>query len=212
MHEVEVLRLPLAFGRSHGNITLSENGAVATKSVDDGEGYRTAASKVRMWSRHFAQFTVVSGDDMMFGVVRPGWDVEGGVNALDVDGHCFYGTHNGRRDPGYTDWEGMQGAEQGDRIGMLLDLDQGSMSICKNGERLGVMQAEGLTGPLCWAVSIIQVDNSARVESAAVPASPTQEDLAAAAAWQRRSRLYLPQTATDAECAAAEAAPQQDDY
>jgi len=158
MHEVEVLRLPLAFGRSHGNITLSENGAVATMSVDDWMTRAAASTAVMRSGRHFAQFTVVSGDDMMFGVVRPGWDVEGGVNALDVDGHCFYGTHNGRRDPGYTDWEGMQGAEQGDRIGMLLDLDQGSMSICKNGERLGVMQAEGLTGPLCWAVSIIQVD------------------------------------------------------
>ena len=30
MHEVGVLRLPLAFGRAHASITLSENGAVAT--------------------------------------------------------------------------------------------------------------------------------------------------------------------------------------
>ena len=46
----------------------------------------------------------------------------------------------------------MQSArKQGDRIGMLLDLDQGSMTVWKNGEQLGVMQAEGLSGPLCWA-------------------------------------------------------------
>ena len=44
--------------------------------------------------------------------------------------------------------------EQGDRIGMLLDLDQGSMTVWKNGEQLGVIQAEGLSGPLCWAVSL----------------------------------------------------------
>ncbi len=66
-----------------------------------------------------------------------------------MDGHCFYNTNGGRRYPycmpGGRDWEGMQGAQEGDRIGMLLDLDQGSMSIWKNGERLGVMQAEGLT-------------------------------------------------------------------
>ena len=32
MHEVEVLRLPLVFGRAHGTITLSENGgAVKTR-------------------------------------------------------------------------------------------------------------------------------------------------------------------------------------
>jgi hypothetical protein len=32
---------------------------------------------------------------------------------------------------------------------MLLDLDQGSMSIWKNDVKMGVMHAEGLTGPLC---------------------------------------------------------------
>ena len=56
---------------------------------------------------------------------------------------------------------------------MLLDLDQGSMTVWKNGEQLGVMQAEGLSGPLCWAVSL--QGSSARIESAAVPAA-TSED------------------------------------
>ena len=37
---------------------------------------------------------------------------------------------------------------------MLLDLDQGSMTIWKNDVRLGVMVAEGLSGSLCWAVSL----------------------------------------------------------
>ena len=42
--------------------------------------------------------------------------------------------------------------EQGDRIGMLLDLDQGSMTVWKNDEKLGVIQVEGLSGEFCWAV------------------------------------------------------------
>jgi hypothetical protein len=148
MHEMELLRVPLAFGRAHGNITLSENGAVATKGL--GGGWRAAASTAVMRSgRHFAQFTMVEGIAMFFGVIRPGWDVEGGGDAEEVDGHCFYDTFSGSRWPG--NWEGMQPArQQGDRIGMLLDLDQGSMTVWKNGEQLGVMQAEGLTGPLCW--------------------------------------------------------------
>jgi len=176
MHEVGVLRLPLAFGRAHADITLSENGAVATMGAQDRIDARAAASKVVMRSgRHFAQFTVVEGG-MFFGVIRPGWDVEGEELAPDVDGHCFYGTWTGRREPGYNDWEGVQTArEQGDRIGMLLDLDQGSMSVWKNGERLGVMQAEGLTGPLCWAAEVGLQGDSARIESAAVPAA-TSED------------------------------------
>ena len=88
MHEVGLLRLPLAFGRSHGEVTLSENGAVATN--DYRAGYRTAASTVVMRSgRHYAQFTVVEGDFLFFGVIRPGFDVAGGADAIqNEDGHC----------------------------------------------------------------------------------------------------------------------------
>ena len=174
MHEVGVLRLPLAFGRAHAAITLSESGALATKSLDDYH-YRTTASKVVMRSgRHFAQFTVMEGGYLFFGVIRPGWGLEGVLEAEDVDGRCFYYTGSGERCPGYHTWEGMQSArKQGDRIGMLLDLDQGTMTVWKNDEKLGVMQAEGLSGPLCWAVSLYR--SSARIESAAVPAA-TSED------------------------------------
>ena len=175
MHEVVVLRLPLAFGRAHATITLSENGAVATRSRG---GWRAAASTVVMRSgRHYAQFTVVAGDYMMFGVIRPGWGVEGGVDAEYVDGHCFYYTNGGYRFPARHAWEGMQGAKkQGDRIGMLLDLDQGSMTVWKNGQQLGVMQAEGLRGPLCWAASLYALDHgSAHIESAAVPVTINED-------------------------------------
>ena len=173
-----MLRLPLAFGRAHGDITLSENGAVATKSA--GGGWRAAASKAVMRSgRHFAQFTVVAGG-LMFGVVRPGWDVEGGLEAEEVDGHCFYYTLSGRRFPDLPDWEGMQTAtQQGDRIGMLLDLDQGSMTVWKNGVQLGVVVSEGLSGPLCWAASMLYEGDSVRIGSTPTPASPTEEALAA---------------------------------
>ncbi len=87
-----------------------------------------------------------------------------------MDGHCFYYTGRGRRFPGNSIWEGMQTAKQGDRIGMLLDLDQGSMTVWKNDEKMGVMVAEGLSGPpLCWAVSLGRVGSSARIDSAALP-------------------------------------------
>ena len=208
MHEVEVLRLPLAFDWTHADITLSENGAVATRT--EGAGYRSAASKAVMgWGRHFAQFTVLNGCIMMFGVTRSGWNMEGGVEAVHGDGNCFYGTVSGICQPGYrgnSHWEGMQSAsEQGDRIGMLLDRDQGSMTVWKNDAKLGVMKTEGLNSPCCWAVSLFH-NGSARVESAPPPASPTEEELDAAKAWQRRSRLGLAPTATDAESDSAEAA------
>ena len=112
MQEVALLQVTLAFGRAHTDFTLSEagGGAVATRSGHG--GWRTAASKVVMRSGlHFAQFTVVGGRDMMFGVIRPGWDdwdVEGGASAHNVDGQCFYDTAYmyGQRQSFPFDWEG----------------------------------------------------------------------------------------------------------
>ena len=65
--------------------------------------------------------------------------------------------------------------------------------------------AQGLRGPLCWAV-VMGPSASVRLDSAPAPPPPTEEELAAATAWQRRSRLGLLPTATDAKCEAAEAA------
>ena len=70
-----------------------------------------------------------------------------------------------------VEWDGIQNArEQGDRIGMLLDLDQGSLTVWKNGVKLGVMITEGLSGPYCWAVEMLEQGQSVRIESAALPA------------------------------------------
>jgi hypothetical protein len=145
---------------------------------------------------------------MFFGVIRPGWGVEGGEqlweDADDVDGHCLYYTYNGACGLGDRSWEGMQGAQkEGDRIGMLLDFDQGSMTVYKNDEWLGVM-ATGLSGEYCWAVSLYHQDNSVRIEAAAAPASPTVEEVAKATAA----------AAAQAAVAAAEEAAQHavDDY
>ena len=197
--EVEALRLPLLFDRAHADISLSENAVVATQSVNI-RTYRAAASKAVMRSgRHCAQFTVLGGSDMSFGVIQPGYNLEGctdgpfyiGYNDDDpfdegdeplveeLDGHCFYRTNDGKCQPGNFVWEGMQSAWEGDCIGMLLDLDQGSMTIWKNGEKLGVMQRDGLCGPLCWAVTM--ASSSVRIGSwsVAAPVSPTMEELAA---------------------------------
>ena len=85
-----------------------------------------------------------------------------------MDSHCYYATYNGMCYPGANDWEGLQSArEQDDRIGMLLDLDQGTMTVYKNDERLGVM-ATGLSGEYSWAVSLYKGE-SARIGAAALP-------------------------------------------
>ena len=86
---------------------------------------------------HVVLFTKLAGYAGMFGVIRPGWGVEGGADAFTVDGHCFYSTNIGVRYPGGLDWEGIQPArEHGERIGMLLDLDQGSTVKAQSSQRL----------------------------------------------------------------------------
>lgn len=53
-------------------------------------------------------------------------------------------------------WDGSESMSllAGDgEIGMLLDLDEGTLSLYKNGRKLGVMK-RGLTGPYCWVVSL----------------------------------------------------------
>ena len=67
--------------------------------------------------------------------------------------------------------------------GLLLDLDQGSMTVYKNDERLGVM-ATGLSGEYCWAVSLCMRGTGVRIEPAPAPDSPTAEELAQAVAYQ----------------------------
>ena len=210
MQEVAALRVPLAFGRAHHTIMLSEGGAVATRSVQDST-FRVAASTAVMRSgRHYARFTVGTGSMVYFGVIRPGWDVEGGEFPHWVDGHCFYGARTAERFPGTHEWEGMQpAAEQGDHIGMLLDLGQGSMTVWKNDEKLGVMQAEGLSGPFCWAVSLVYTRGySARIESAPAPASPTEEEMVEARARDHAAAVAVAEA--EAWGAAGEDGPGED--
>ena len=203
MHEVEVLRLPLAFARVHPSFALSENGAVATmtgvgsaafrwldaKAGDQVGGLTAARTVVMRAGRHYAEFTVKSGDTMRFGVIQPWENVEGGETEADEDanpmddeaGHCYYYRYIGRTQDSCTRFPLPK---HGDCIGMLLDLDQHSVTIWKNEIRLGEQMDTGIqSGPCCWAVSTSHEGYSVRIDSAVAPAPPTEEQLAAAAEW-----------------------------
>ena len=101
----------------------------------------------------------------------------GGQEALHAHGHCFYPriypntdikvADCGTRMVTIGDWGSEMG--EGDRIGMLLDLDQGSMTVYKNDERLGALASSGLSGEYCWAVSLEIEGDNARIEPAALP-------------------------------------------
>ena len=50
-------------------------------------------------------------------------------------------------------WEGMEGCEDGDTVGMLLDLNEGTLAVYKSNRRLGVIK-DGLSGAYCWCATI----------------------------------------------------------
>lgn len=52
-------------------------------------------------------------------------------------------------------WEGFERTLGNNNLGMLLDLDEGTLSVYTNGRKLGVMKS-GLVGPYCWMVSLFK--------------------------------------------------------
>jgi len=50
-------------------------------------------------------------------------------------------------------WQGRESIPSGLEIALLLDLDEGTLSVYKNGRKLGVMK-RGLMGPYSWVVSM----------------------------------------------------------
>ena len=71
-----------------------------------------------------------------------------------------------------------------DAVGRQIDAQNAeyrrtnSMTMYKNEEQMGVMQAEGLSSPLCWAVSLVNMGISARIDSAALPEQRNDDPLA----------------------------------
>jgi hypothetical protein len=182
----------VAFDKAHVDMGLSEGNAVVTKTEYDGYGYRTAASGavLKGGGRHMVQLTVRQGTGML-GLIRADRDAEGGANDQYVEGHSFYRTSDGKAHIGArsrSGWEGMQSAKKNDRIGLLLDLDAGSLTVYKNDERLGVMQKSGPGFGLAdaagyrWAVALYGEGDSARID--AVPVAEPARLIAQHAALQ----------------------------
>eukprot|EP01047_Picozoa_sp_COSAG01_P054511 COSAG01_NODE_5965_length_3929_cov_4.932898_2_plen_249_part_00 len=137
MHEVGLLCAPLVlFWHPSTHITLSEGGTVATRVTRyDGNTWYASSKAVMRSGRHRARFTVLRGHFQYYGVVRPTGSVDEGGRPQAVPGHRFFSVYDGSRYPGRERWEGAQGAREGDAITLDLDLDAGTMTVWKNGNR-----------------------------------------------------------------------------
>ena len=104
----------------------------------------------------------------------------GGGNVHACDYYCEDGEkrwNNWRgADQGWAlweQWEGMEGCGAGDTLGMLLNLDEGTLSVYKNNRRLGVMK-DGLSGAYCWYASVSD-DDTVEISKAVVPQTTVQQ-------------------------------------
>jgi len=111
-----------------------------------------------------------------FLAARPdGWGNSGNVHACEYD--CGGGIVNWTNWDIATeqgvDWEGMENFSDGDTIGMLLNLDKGTLTVYRNSHRLGVMK-DGLSGPYCWYVSVGRKGSTIAIKIGEPPMHPTQ--------------------------------------
>ena len=76
----------------------------------------------------------------------------------NIGGKCYHSSWSDEDQWRGDEWEGMEpllqtgqpiGDMNGYKVGLLLDLNSGTLSVFKDGRMLGVMK-EGLTGAYCW--------------------------------------------------------------
>ena len=212
MHELQLLQRPLIFDRraqGFGGKIIGTDASIVNSDGDEEweepdlsialmfgvELFCCAASKqVMRAGRHFAEFKLCksksASPDVAFGLIRPWWPVETerSCPVWAYPEHCFYSTFHGKQFSGAagTEWLGQSTAVVGDSIGLLLDFDQRSVSVFKNGKRLGVMDHQKLFGEWSWSVAMydhgdrVQISSSSLVD---MPPSPTEEELATAKRW-----------------------------
>ena len=186
---LQLLRVPLAFDQLTGTIEYVEgNKSRVAVNFDASEwSWNTAFSNnIMMAGKHYASFEIYHGISLMLGVMRPGeamQSAQGDPLSYSFYDHftqrngswqynnsvscCIYNTHHGycmSSDWGEgtydsKPWDAMESLSGSFQIGMLLDLDEGTLSVYNNGRKLGVMK-RGLAGHYCWVVSMFE---SARI-------------------------------------------------
>jgi hypothetical protein len=162
-----LFRLGWRWEESGSSMALSGEGLEATKTVEDYTYHLVTGGSPMTEGRHYWEVELTAGYDIMVGAARPGLDHDKSHyntnDAYFIGGYygALYGNGKFRTDP--------QGEfAQGDRIGVLLDLDAGWMRLYRNGKRCGPGYTEGVTGPLVRAAQLGNKGNKLTVLPGAV--------------------------------------------
>ena len=99
------------------------------------------------------------------GIIRPNLDPTGWYCRRDcTDGWFMAAEYGALWGNGKFYDDGAGRFEQGDRVGVLLDLDDGSLRFFRNGAQHGSGYAAGsVTGPVVAAVQMYNTNNSVRL-------------------------------------------------
>ena len=177
LHEVELLQRPLVFSCASPLIALSQGGAKVALHLESDEWteWHPAVCEPEMRAgRHLAEFTIIGAEypyvrvqvHMLLALFQVSQSLDAEIESCNDPSDSSaaeswsdrmavaYHTSNGRRTPGQAAWHGMRCACRGDKIGLLLNIDEGSLEVFKNDQRLGMMMRHELVGCYRWGVAM----------------------------------------------------------
>jgi hypothetical protein len=149
------------------HVTLSEGGAVATQTAAQGEWSLATTETELSEGKHYWEVELLSNivGTIMIGISRPNLDPTGmycrrnctDVWLIDAEIGALYGNCK-------EDDDEAGDYKQGGRVGVLLDLDNGSLRFFKNNVQHGPGYPAGsVTGPVVHAVQMLNDDDSVRL-------------------------------------------------
>ena len=181
-------------------IAQSENDSRVKAKLDIRYTYSTAMTDyVMRRGVHYATYDLIYDGGLSIGVARPLHDYfpenEVRYNSL-FDNRRFGGLQAQRTDEWVGDvhccqiecrqgfmewtnfqesetsilWEGMENFYPGDTAGLLVDLNRGTLTVYRNGRRLGVVK-DGLVGKYCF-FALLTSGDEVSIERGAPPGSP----------------------------------------
>ena len=153
---------------AEGQAKLSEGGAVVKQMKECSYTLTTTGTELTE-GKHYWEVELLSEDvmDIYIGISRPNLDPAGTYCTSDcTDGWFISATYGGLCGNGKEYQDAAGAYKQGDRVGVLLDLDNGSLRFFKNGVEHGPGYPAGsVTGPVVAAVQMFYSGTSVRLLS-----------------------------------------------
>jgi hypothetical protein len=151
---------------AEGEVVLSEDGAVMSQATGGRYTLTTTGTELTA-GRHYWEVELVSGfvGNIFIGISRPNLNPVGEYVGSDCTDGWFIRAYNGALcGNGKAESDDAGNYKLGDRVGVLLDLNDGSLRFFKNGIQHGPGYAAGsVTGPVVVTVQMFNEDTSVRL-------------------------------------------------